>query len=285
MLTNQPRIWHVGIAFDHIAREWRTTVSRGPEQSRAGLVGRLITRSWLYSVVILLLASCPVAAACVDPSALAHSTASITRTFSEEERKANSDVIGISGTGWFLAPGSMATVAHVAEAMHLSGTDWKQIEIWDGQSTQSVPARILRIVGSQPERIAVLELRNPFPRAQVLPIRTEPLVPDERVTSVAYPNNRLRFAGGRFVEYGAEDRLAGTALFELYDGNDRLVLDHGASGAPVLDCEGRVVAVVSNLMTQKMQFQSRVIRIPTAWQQPNVVCVPVRVLKDLAQAD
>ena len=113
-------------------------------------------------------------------------------------------MLGISGTGWFLSPRSMATVAHVAEAMHLSGTDWKQIEIWDGQSTQSVPARILRIVGSQPERIAVLELRNPFPRAQVLPIRTEPLVPDERVTSVAYPNNRLRFAGGRFVEYGAE---------------------------------------------------------------------------------
>ena len=88
------------------------------------------------------------------------------------------------------------------------------------------------------------------------------------------------------MEYGAEDRLAGTALFELYDGNDRLVLDHGASGAPVLDCEGRVVAVVSNLiLTHKIQFMSRVFRIPPAWQQPNVVSVPIRVLKDLAQAD
>lgn len=299
MLTNQPRIWHAGIALDHMAgREVpRTTVSRDrlgrqiafptrPEQSRAGRVGRLIARSWLYSIVLLLLASSCVTAACVDPSALVQSTASITRNFSEEEQKADPSVLGISGTGWFLSPRSMATVAHVAEAMHLSETDWKQIEIWDGQGTQSVPARILRIMGSQPERIAVLELRNPFPRAQVLPIRTEPLVADERVTSVAYPNNRLRFAGGRFVEYGADDRLAGTALFELYDGNDRLVMDHGASGAPVLDCEGRVVAVVSNLiLTQKIQFMSRVFRIPPAWQQPNVVCVPVRVLKDLAQAD
>ena len=177
MLTNQPRTWHVRTALDHIAgREvLRTTVSR------------LITRPWLYSIVLLLLAFSRVAAACVDPSALVQSTASITRNFSEEEQKADPNVLGISGTGWFLSPGSMATVAHVAEAMHLSGTDWKQIEIWDGQSTQSIPARILRVMGSQPERIAVLELRNPFPRAQVLPIRMEPLVPDERVVSVACP--------------------------------------------------------------------------------------------------
>jgi hypothetical protein len=273
MLTNQPRTWHVEIALDHMA-------------GRAGLVSRLITRPWLYSVVLLLLASFPVAAACVDPSALVQSAASITRTFSEEEGKAAPDVLAISGTGWFLAPGSMATIAHVAEAMQLSRTDWKLIEIRDGQSTQSIPARILRIVGSQRERIAVLELRNPFPGAQVLPIRTEPLVPDERVTCVAYPHSRLRFAGGRFVEYGADNRLAGTALFELYDGNDRLVLDHGASGAPVLDCEGRVVAVVSNLiLTQTIQFMSRVIRIPPAWQKPNVVSVPVQALKDPDQAD
>jgi hypothetical protein len=87
------------------------------------------------------------------------------------------------------------------------------------------------------------------------------------------------------VEYGSDNRLAGTALLELYDGNDRLVLDHGASGAPVLDCQGRVAAVVSNLMTQNIQFLSRVIRIPTAWRQPNVVAVPAWALKNLAQAD
>jgi len=33
------------------------------------------------------------------------------------------------------------------------------------------------------------------------------------------------------------------------------VLDHGASGAPVVDCAGRVVAVVSNLFTTTMQFR------------------------------
>jgi S1-C subfamily serine protease len=62
------------------------------------------------------------------------------------------------------------------------------------------------------------------------------------------------------------------------------VVDHGASGAPVLDCAGRVVAVVSNVFTQTLQFPSRAIRISTAWGSPNVVSVPVQVLKEFSQA-
>jgi hypothetical protein len=63
--------------------------------------------------------------------------------------------------------------------------------------------------------------------------------------------------------------------------DDRLVLDHGASGAPVLDCQGRVVAVVSNLFTQTMQFLSKPIRISTAWGQANVASVPIQELRTL----
>jgi hypothetical protein len=60
------------------------------------------------------------------------------------------------------------------------------------------------------------------------------------------------------------------------------VLDHGASGAPVLDCDGRVAAVVTTLMTRTMNFLSNVIRISTAWQSPNVVAIPIHVLKDFS---
>jgi hypothetical protein len=70
------------------------------------------------------------------------------------------------------------------------------------------------------------------------------------------------------VQYGDGVRLAGTALLEMYDGNDRLVLDHGSSGAPVFDCTGRVVAVVDNLFTTTMQFMARTIRISAAWDIP-----------------
>jgi hypothetical protein len=131
----------------------------------------------------------------------------------------------------------------------------------------------------------LLELKASFPDAQALQLRTEPLAPDERVTSIAYPNDRLRFAGGRFVQYGTDGKFAGTALFELYDGDDRLALDHGASGAPVLDCQGRAVAVVSNLLTKTIQFMSNTIRVPTAWQSPNVVSVPIQVIRDFARTE
>jgi Trypsin-like peptidase domain len=238
----------------------------------------------LFSILVLVLASSR-AEACVDPAALADSTVSITRHFDDKEREARPETLGIRGTGWFLSPTSMVTVGHVAAAMNLSDQNWKQVDIRQGENERSIPARIQRLAGSHAEKIAVLELQSAFAGAQGYRLRMEPLVPGEPVVSLAYPGSRLRVAGGRFVQYGDGDRFAGTALFELYDGDDRLVLDHGASGAPVVDCEGRVVAVVSNLFTRTMQVMSRAVRISTAWGSANVVSVPVPVLKDSSRVE
>jgi hypothetical protein len=239
----------------------------------------------LFCILLLIVPSAPVAAGCIDPATLAHSTASIIRHFDEAEKEARPGVLGIMATGWFLSPTSIATVEHVTAAMHLSDRDWKPVEIVNRESKQSIPARIRRVAGSSAHRIAVAELQTAFSGAQGLPLRMEPLVPEERVASVAYPGGQLRVAGGRFVRYGDSDRLAGAALLEMYDGNDRLVLDYGASGAPVFDCTGRVAAVVTNLFTTSMQFMSHTIRISTAWGQPNVVSVPVPVLQDFVRGD
>jgi len=210
---------------------------------------------------------------------------SIMRHFDDAEMAARPGVLGIRATGWFLSPTSIATVEHVTAAMGLSDQDWKHVEIGSGASKQSIPARIRHVAGSSAHRIVVAELQTAFSGAQGLRLRLEPVATDERVVSVAYPGGDLRIAGGRFVQYGDGDQLAGAALLEMYDGDDRLVLDHGASGAPVLDCSGRVVAVVNYLFTTSMQFMSRTIRISTAWGQPNVVSVPAPVLKDFARAD
>jgi hypothetical protein len=220
--------------------------------------------------------STSVQAECVDPSALVRSTVSITRHFDEGEQKAG--LLGIRGTAWFLSPTSLVTAEHVAAAMRLTDQDWKHVEILEGENKESIAVRILRTAGSSAERISVLELRAAYAGAHALQIRMESGVAEERVVSLAYPGNRLRFAAGRFVRYGDSDRVAGTALFEMYDGDDRLVLDHGASGAPILDCEGRVIAVVSNVFTQTVQSPFRAIRVSTAWGQPNVVSVPIQVL-------
>jgi len=242
-------------------------------------------RRSLFSVLILVVVCARVEAACLDPSTLAHSTMSIARYFNEEESKAQPNVVGIRGTGWFLSPRLIVTAAHVAEAMQLSAHEWKAIEMRDGESKRSVPVRVLHLAGSHVEKIAVLELRTAIPDAVVLQRRAEPLIPEESVVSLAYPNSQLRFADGRFVQHGGADKFAGSALFEMYDGNDRLVLDHGASGAAVLDCDGRVVAVVTTLITRTMEFLSNVIRTSTAWQSPNVVAIPIQALKDFSATD
>jgi Trypsin-like peptidase domain len=242
-------------------------------------------RRSLFSVFILVLACSRIEAACFDPATLAHSTVSIARDFNEEESKAQPGVIGIRGTAWFLSARLVVTAAHVAEAMHLSAQEWKDVEIRDGESKRSVAVRVRHLAGPQVEKIAVLELRSTIPDAVVLQRRAGPLVPEEGVVSLAYPKSQLRFAGGRFVQYAEDAKLAGSALLEMYDGDDRLVLDHGASGAPVLDCNGRVVAVVMILLTRTMSFLSNVIRVSTAWNSPNVVAIPIDVLKDFSLSE
>src|SRR5262249_15596327 len=160
----------------------------------------------------------------------------------------------------------------------LSEQSFKPIEIWTGESKRTIAVRVARLAGSHAEKISVLELQSAFSGIEGLPLRMEPLRPEEPVVSLCYPADRLRDAAVRFVKYGDSDIFAGTALLELYDGNDRLALDHGASGAPVFDCEGRTVAVVSNLFTTTMQFMASTIRISTAWGDPNVASVPIQVL-------
>jgi len=236
----------------------------------------------MLSFLLLVVGLSRLEAACIDPSAFVQSTMSITRHFNEEEAKAEPGVIGIRGTAWFLSSRLLVTAAHVAEAMHLSAHGWKDIEIQNGEGKRSVSVRLFHLAGLQVEKIAILELGTAIPNAAVLQRRTEPLIPNEQVVSLAYPDNQLRFAGGRFVQEGNDDKFRGSALLEMYDGNDRLVLDHGASGAPVLDCNGRVVAVVTTLITRTMNFLSNVVRISTAWQSPNVVAIPIAVLKEFS---
>jgi len=242
-------------------------------------------KALLLALIVFLGAVSPSGAACVDPATLTRSAVSITRTFDDNEQDAPAGLRGVRGTGWFLSPTSMVTVEHVTAGMKLSRQSWKPIDIRTGTDKQSIAVRIRHVAGQGAEKIAVLELQTAFPGAQGLQLRMQPLTPEEPVVSLAYPDSRLRVAGGRFVKYGDGDKFAGTALLELYDGDDRLVLDHGASGAPVLDCTGRVVAVVSNLFTTTLQFMAHAIRISTAWGTPNVVSVPAQVLKDSSRVE
>ncbi|MEK9278535.1 MULTISPECIES: serine protease [unclassified Bradyrhizobium] len=207
------------------------------------------------------------------------------RHFDDAEREARPDLIGVRGTGWFLSPTTIVTAEHVAAGMKLAKEEWKPLEIADGDGSQSIAARIQRLAGVQAEKLAVIELEHAASAARSVAIRRKPLVPDEQVMTLAYPAGSLHPVGGRFVRFGDDGKLAGMALLEFYEGENRLVIDHGASGAPVIDCDGRVAAVISNVLTQTIVWASRQIRISTAWGMPNVVSVPVQALDEFAQAN
>jgi hypothetical protein len=228
-----------------------------------------------YALIFLLLLAVQSRAetACVDPALLAHSTVSITRYFDNAERV--SDVIGIQGTGWFQSPTTIVTVEHVAAAMDLSTEDWKPLKIGD---SQSISVRIQRLMGGRFERLAVLKLQTAVAAAQSVAIRTAPLAPEDRVVTLVSLDRNPRSVVGRFVQYVDDGRLAGSALLEVYEGENRFVIDHGASGAPVFDCEGRIAAVISTVITQVFRTPFGDKRIPTAWGSPNVVSVPVHPL-------
>jgi hypothetical protein len=63
-------------------------------------------------------------------------------------------------------------------------------------------------------------------------------------------------------------KCGGHAPLELHDGNDRLC--SMVPGAPVLDCEGRVAAVVSTPITQTDQPAVGPVRVSTACKTLNV---------------
>ena len=237
----------------------------------------------LFSI-FLVLASTQVSAACVDPTQLAHSAVSIMRHFDDAEHDERPDLIGVRGTGWFLSPTTIVTAEHVTAGMKLSTEDWKPLEIVDQDSSQFIAARVQRLAGDKAERLAVIELQHAVPVARSVSIRKDPLVPEEKVATLAYPAGQPHVVEGRFVRFGEDGKLAGAALLEIYEGDNRLVIDYGASGAPVVDCEGRVAAVVSNVFTQNLVWISRQIRISTAWGMPNVVSVPIQVLEELPKS-
>jgi hypothetical protein len=152
------------------------------------------------------------------------------------------------------------------------------------------------VVKALPEGLALFELRHPFPNAEALKLREQSLSRNEPVRSVAYLQGRLRFAKGRFSEIMStiddiprDHPLAkvrsGSGLFEMWDieeHNDRFVLDHGASGAPIVDCEGNVAAVVSSLITQgSLHFAGREIRLPTPWGMANNTASLIQPLFDI----
>ena len=53
----------------------------------------------------------------------------------------------------------------------------------------------------------------------------------------------------------------------------------------MLDCQGRVVALVSAILTQTLKFGFRSVKVSTAWQTPNVISMPADALTTVSLAE
>ena len=233
---------------------------------------------------------------CIDPSTLAATTVSITRYFTAEEKPPPS-LDGYRATAWFYGSTRyLVSIAHfVDDPPVLPRGEWRKVDVRQRDVTVKVSARLLAVVRALPEGFAIFELREPFPNAQTLKLREKPLSRNEPVRSIAYLDG-LRFAKGRFAEIAAGSDIPrdhpfakvqpGSGLFEMWDleerNNDRYVLDHGASGAPIVDCEGNVAAVASSFVTQpSLYFAGREIRLTTPWGMANNTAALIQPLFDI----
>jgi len=236
-------------------------------------------------VLMVVIAQCARAQdTCIDPSTLTAATVSITRYFTDEEKRGLS-LDGYRATAWFYGSTRyLVSIGHfVEDAPILPRGEWRKVDVRQRDAKVQVSARLLAVVNALPEGFALFELREPFPNGEPLKLREAPLSKNQPVLSVAYVDG-LRFAKGRFSEIMVSGEIPrdhpfaqvrpGTGLFEMWDieerNNDRYVLDHGASGAPIVDCEGNVAAVVSSFLTQgSLYLAGKEVRLTTAWGMPN----------------
>jgi len=219
---------------------------------------------------------------CIDKESSAQSVAAITRYSRLYDDPHVATVLGIQGGSiWFLKEDEPVLALHVAKSLGLSNGEWIPVEIYQYERDakiyrhQTIRARLLRTITWGLDGLAVLKLEKAFQGARPLVIRTEP---GEMVITPAYPGGFLELTEGRFL--GADLALSnekneGSYAIEI-DGN-RLALDSGASGAPVLDCAGRVVAAVS---AQFYLASENGLAEPTPRGQKTNAATPVTILAD-----
>ncbi|MFE1599721.1 S1 family peptidase [Methylobacterium sp. ID0610] len=235
---------------------------------------------------------------CVDPSLATRAVVSVSRYFTEPLHEAGGDVVGEQATAWFYtSPRLLVTAAHFAN--DLPDGAWQEVELRQaGREGEPETATRVRLrvavkgkISEGPRRgpgptglandVAIMELDDPFPNAAVLDVQLTIPAQNASVLILGYADGRMQAARGVVRRAGeAAGRYAGLALIEV-QGSNRLLLNGGASGAPVLDCaKGAVVAVLNGLLTSpSLPFlppQHAV--IPTPWGSPTNTAVPAATL-------
>ncbi|KQQ07686.1 S1 family peptidase [Methylorubrum extorquens] len=235
---------------------------------------------------------------CIDFSPASRAVVSVARYFDEPLLEENREIVGEQATACFYtSPRLLVTAAHFAN--DLPDGEWQEVELRqatrEGEAETVTRVRLRVAVrgkiseGAKRELgptgladdVAIMELQDPFPNATVLDVQLAVPPQNASVLVLGYADGQLRAARGIVRRAGeASSRYAGLTLLEV-QGTNRLLLNGGASGAPVLDCvKGAVVAVLNGLLTSpSLPFlPSHYAVIPTPWGSPTNTAVPASSL-------
>ena len=235
-----------------------------------------------------------------DPSCTPNPSESLRRTVVGIERIFDPDEIfvdehyvtiyGIKGSAWFLDTHTVATIEHVVTGAKLS-TDWKEVRLFwsdekDEKESHSTHVRVRLkdvAVGIRTlESIITLELEQAVEGVKIAKLRARPLQRNEAVVGIGYTADVLRFVEGRLAFPESDSATDGADApspylpFEMVDREkkegigDRYALNNGSSGAPIFDCDGNVVAMVTKFSKQTMSFFGNEVEVTTPWGQANI---------------
>ncbi len=225
---------------------------------------------------------------------LSRSVVSIARTLDAAEvyidPKTGNSVTGIQASAWLYRDRqTLVTIEHAAESMGLKRDVWKDITIAWGTTEYESPlfsfetrAMLLDTGDDSADAPVRIVLEDELPQ-RLIParLREGPLLDDDPVVAVGYTHGVLRFATGtlNFPEPSQDAVLEAKPSpylpFELADEKktDRLAMDHGASGGPIADCNGKVAAVFVEVLTQDLELSealSSMMRVLETLNSPDV---------------
>lgn len=247
----------------------------------------LFWRCALAILVLLAGAESARAADCVDPRDYANSVVRIERVV--EQGAPRSWV----GSGWFYQSRQvLITNEHVVSALALGEQEWTSVLLQTSKPgathgfIQRTKARVL--ARDTRDDIALVLLEYPVMGVRPMEIKTGEVAPGEPLAIAGYASGLLHFGNAR--AYTGPQPVArfrqphSQFAIDVQGTANQDAFSAGGSGSPVLNCEGRVVGIFSNLIDERylsLFGTSGTRGRPAASASPNAFAIRIEKLRTL----
>lgn len=248
----------------------------------------------LFILTLVLAGSQYADANCINPKDYLDSTVSLVRY------NAFYDDYKDGGTAWFYKDArTLVTAGHVAMGILLS-SEWSSLEIRQRKDLYTIsetqPARILQIgnIASASNTeiafmekyakvdLAIIELAFDFHGARPLEISQSKPPHYSPLWAIAYPKNKAVLANGRSIPPGYDKKYLEEYASMLHVNIQNPRLRHGASGAPILNCEGKVAGILNIYIDRVLHLANgKTIKRPAS--APTNYAVPASFITELLE--